>query len=54
MVKPYTAVKLDFIAARLHMSEDDVEELLVAMIMDDKIGGQIDQVRGSVSSVLTF
>lgn len=26
------------------MGESDVEELLVALIMDDKIGGQIDQV----------
>jgi COP9 signalosome complex subunit 2 len=39
MVKPYTRIKLDFCASELGISVDDVEELFVDLILEDRIRG---------------
>jgi COP9 signalosome complex subunit 2 len=45
MVKPYTRIKLDFCAEELGIEVEQVEELVVDLILDDRIrGGKIDQV----------
>lgn len=44
LIKPYTRVELSFIAKRLNITVEEVEELAVGLILDNKISGQIDQV----------
>ncbi|CAO3617010.1 unnamed protein product [Cunninghamella blakesleeana] len=44
LIKPYTVIQLCFISKQLNITTDDVEELLVGLILDGKIAGQIDQV----------
>ncbi|KAI7884175.1 PCI-domain-containing protein [Lichtheimia hyalospora FSU 10163] len=44
LIKPYTRVELSFIAKRLNITVEEVEELAVGLILDQKISGQIDQV----------
>ncbi|RKP23590.1 COP9 signalosome complex subunit 2-like protein [Syncephalis pseudoplumigaleata] len=44
LIQPYTRIGIGFIAEQLNIAEHDVEELLVSLILDEKIDGQIDQV----------
>ncbi|SAM01721.1 hypothetical protein [Absidia glauca] len=44
LIKPYTRIELGFIAKQLNISSEEVEEILVGLILDGKIAGQIDQV----------
>uniref|UniRef100_A0A7S4HIY2 PCI domain-containing protein n=1 Tax=Vannella robusta TaxID=1487602 RepID=A0A7S4HIY2_9EUKA len=44
ILKPYTRVNISFIAKELNITEDEVEQLLVTLILDEKISGKIDQV----------
>ncbi|ORX58297.1 PCI-domain-containing protein [Hesseltinella vesiculosa] len=44
LIQPYTRIGIEFIAKQLNISPKDVEELLVALILDGKISGQIDQI----------
>ena len=44
--KAYTAIKLSYIASDLSISVSEVEELLVAMLLDGDLEGGIDQVTG--------
>ena len=44
LVKPYRRVKLDFLAGKLQLSEADVEQIVVAMILDDRIQGEVDML----------
>ncbi|KAJ8982947.1 hypothetical protein NQ317_005263 [Molorchus minor] len=44
LVKPYRAIKLDFISKELGISEEEAESLLVSCILDGFIDGRIDQV----------
>ncbi|KAI9595574.1 COP9 signalosome complex subunit 2-like protein [Syncephalis fuscata] len=44
LIKPYTRIEINFVAQQLNIPENDVEELLVTLILDEKIEGQIDQV----------
>ncbi|KAI9175758.1 hypothetical protein H9P43_006122 [Blastocladiella emersonii ATCC 22665] len=43
LIQPYTRIELAFIANQLNISIDEVEALLVALILDNKIHGKIDQ-----------
>jgi hypothetical protein len=45
LVQPYTRVNIPFLASKLNVSAADVEALLVALILDGRIKGHIDQVR---------
>eukprot|EP00276_Gloeochaete_wittrockiana_P021908 CAMPEP_0184348234 /NCGR_PEP_ID=MMETSP1089-20130417/26409_1 /TAXON_ID=38269 ORGANISM="Gloeochaete wittrockiana, Strain SAG46.84" /NCGR_SAMPLE_ID=MMETSP1089 /ASSEMBLY_ACC=CAM_ASM_000445 /LENGTH=422 /DNA_ID=CAMNT_0026679857 /DNA_START=45 /DNA_END=1310 /DNA_ORIENTATION=- len=44
LIKPYTRIRIPFISKELNIPEQDVENLLVALILDNKIAGYIDQV----------
>ena len=44
LVKPYRRVKLDFLAGKLQLNEDEVEQIVVAMILDDRIEGEVDML----------
>ncbi|KAI8137389.1 PCI domain-containing protein [Fennellomyces sp. T-0311] len=44
LIKPYTRIELAFMAKQLNIAVEEVEELLIALILDKKIVGQIDQV----------
>ena len=44
IITPYTRISITFIAAELNVSAPEVEQLLVALILDGQIDGQIDQL----------
>ncbi|GAA5799418.1 COP9 signalosome complex subunit 2 [Helicostylum pulchrum] len=44
LIKPYTSIEISFISKQLNIPTDDVEELLVGLILDERISGRIDQV----------
>ncbi|KAI8984717.1 PCI domain-containing protein [Mycotypha africana] len=44
LIKPYTSIEIQFISKQLNIPAEDVEELLVGLILDDRISGRIDQV----------
>jgi hypothetical protein len=46
LIQPYTRIRLPFISTALHIPEGDVEQLLVSLILDNRIEGHVDQVRG--------
>lgn len=44
-IRPFTRVRIPFIAQQLNISPAEVEGLLVNLILDNKVAGHIDQVR---------
>ena len=52
LVQPYTRVRIPFISSKLNIPEADVEQLLISLILDNRIAGHIDQVRGTGGGVL--
>ncbi|PIN24326.1 COP9 signalosome, subunit CSN2 [Handroanthus impetiginosus] len=44
LIKPYTKIQIPFISKELNMPKKDIEELLVSLILDNRIHGHIDQV----------
>jgi COP9 signalosome complex subunit 2 len=44
MVKPFSRVRLGYIAQELNISEEDVEQLTAFLVLDGRIKGSIDQV----------
>ena len=46
LIRPYTRVRLPFLAARLNAPMEEVERLLVSLVLDGRVEGRIDQVRG--------
>ena len=49
LLKPYKSATLSFVATELNLNEDLVLDLLVDMISDQRLAGQVDQVSGVVS-----
>ena len=47
LIRPYKRIKLSYLAGKLSVSEDNVEQLLVALILDKRVAGHVDQVGGS-------
>lgn len=45
-LKPYTAVRIPFMAKQLNIPEEDVLSLLISLILDGEIHGKIDEVNG--------
>ena len=43
----YSAARLSFLARHLNVQEEEVEDLLVMLLLDKKIEGQIDQENGT-------
>jgi COP9 signalosome complex subunit 2 len=48
LCKPYTVVRLSFLAKHLHVSEPEAEKLLVGLILSKRLDGQIDQISACV------
>jgi len=44
LIKPYTRLELSFLAKQLNVEKDEVEDLLIALILEGKVEGRIDQV----------
>ncbi|KAG2448992.1 hypothetical protein HYH02_005746 [Chlamydomonas schloesseri] len=44
IIQPYTRVRIPFIAQKLNIPAPDVEQLLVSLILDGRVAGNIDQV----------
>lgn len=49
LLKPYTEIGMSFIAEELQITVQEVEFLLVALILDGKLSGTIDQMNGVLS-----
>ncbi|XP_064394676.1 COP9 signalosome complex subunit 2-like [Halichondria panicea] len=45
LIRPYTRVRIAFIAQELNIDGDEVESLLVSCILDNSVNGRIDQVK---------
>jgi len=45
IIKPYTKLTIPFISKKLNVQPAEVQELLVFLILDNRIVGQIDQVK---------
>ena len=43
---PYKSVKLDFLAMKLSVSNEEIRSLLSELILEEKLEGQIDQING--------
>eukprot|EP00730_Choanoeca_flexa_P017504 TRINITY_DN8442_c0_g1_i2.p2 TRINITY_DN8442_c0_g1~~TRINITY_DN8442_c0_g1_i2.p2 ORF type:complete len:447 (+),score=129.64 TRINITY_DN8442_c0_g1_i2:30-1370(+) len=48
MLKPYTRVRLAYLADRLNIEQDEVESLLIKCILNKQIHGRLDQIQGLV------
>ena len=46
IVKPYKAVRLEFLAEQLNVQLPEVRSLLSELILEERIKGQIDQIQG--------
>ncbi|KAG8467559.1 hypothetical protein KFE25_000875 [Diacronema lutheri] len=44
LIQPYTRIRLPFISEHLNVEQREVESLLIALILDGQIDGQIDQL----------
>ncbi|KAI8588068.1 PCI domain-containing protein [Geranomyces variabilis] len=44
LIRPYTRIELGFVSTQLNISSSEVEDLLVNLILDNKVDGRIDQV----------
>jgi len=51
LVKPYKSVKIEFLAKELSITRDEVIALLVELILENKISGRIDELKGFVVMV---
>ncbi|KAL0490099.1 Cops2 [Acrasis kona] len=49
LIKPYTRIKMDFVAKELFITIQDVEKLCVDLILDQQLDGFIDQIQGMVT-----
>ncbi|PWN94983.1 putative COP9 signalosome complex subunit 2 [Tilletiopsis washingtonensis] len=49
LVRPYTRVELSFLARHLNIPRAEVEELLMALILDGRVSGRIDGVRAQLT-----
>ncbi|KAL0482687.1 COP9 signalosome complex subunit 2 [Acrasis kona] len=46
LLRPYTRIKISFISKELYIQEHEVEDLLVSLILDNRINGKVDQING--------
>eukprot|EP01116_Phalansterium_solitarium_P023947 TRINITY_DN8626_c0_g1_i1.p1 TRINITY_DN8626_c0_g1~~TRINITY_DN8626_c0_g1_i1.p1 ORF type:complete len:444 (-),score=75.61 TRINITY_DN8626_c0_g1_i1:111-1442(-) len=44
LLAPYTAIRIDFVSNELNITPVQVEDLMVGLILDNKIRGRLDQV----------
>ncbi|KAI8926945.1 PCI domain-containing protein [Entophlyctis helioformis] len=48
LLRPYTRIEISFISTQLNVAAAEVEELLVTLILDNRIAGKIDQINQRV------
>ena len=48
LIQPYTRIRIPFVSQQLNIPEADVEQLLVMLILDNRINGHIDQVSTAI------
>jgi COP9 signalosome complex subunit 2 len=46
VIGPYTAVRLSYLAGEMRVGEDEARQLLAGLILDGRVAGKLDQVRG--------
>ncbi|GAA5937399.1 uncharacterized protein JCM15063_002895 [Sporobolomyces koalae] len=46
IIKPYQRIEIAYLARQLSIPDEQVEDIVVALILDEKIQGRIDQVTG--------
>ncbi|GAA5955376.1 hypothetical protein JCM3765_006759 [Sporobolomyces pararoseus] len=46
IIKPYNRIEIAYLARQLSIPDEQVEDIVVALILDEKIQGRIDQVTG--------
>ena len=44
--KPYKSIRLDFLSKQLDVPLDEVRSLLAELILEERLKGQIDQIKG--------
>mmetsp|Transcript_11291 Transcript_11291/g.33951 ORF Transcript_11291/g.33951 Transcript_11291/m.33951 type:complete len:442 (-) Transcript_11291:274-1599(-) len=44
LIQPYTRIRIPFVSKQLNIPVEDVEQLLVSLILDNRIAGRLDQV----------
>lgn len=44
IIKPYTRIEIGYLARQLSIPSEEVEDIVVALILDNKIAGRMDQV----------
>lgn len=44
LIRPYTRVELSYLSKLLNIKTEEVEQLLISLILDNRISGYIDQV----------
>jgi COP9 signalosome complex subunit 2 len=49
LIKPYTRIKMQFVAKELFITVEEVERLCVDLILDQQLDGFIDQIQGMVT-----
>jgi len=45
LIKPYTCITLQYIGKEMNIPQEEVEDLLVALILDKAVAGSVDQVK---------
>lgn len=53
LIRPYRRIRIDFIAKQLNSNPQEVEQLLVRLILDQKVNGRIDQANGFLDLTLS-
>jgi COP9 signalosome complex subunit 2 len=48
LIKPYTTITIPHISTELNIPETDVEALVVALILDERVDARVDQLAGVV------
>lgn len=48
VIKPYTRLRIDFVASVLGISNEEVEHLLIGCILDGAVNGKIDQLSNTL------
>lgn len=51
LIGPYKRIALSYIAAELAISNDEVEDLTISLILDGKIRGKLDAVEGRLDMI---
>jgi COP9 signalosome complex subunit 2 len=48
IIRPYTRIDISYLARQLRVPSDEVEDILMSLILDNKVHGRIDQTTGNL------